>query len=153
MVRTPDRRLVLAAGGTSYAVSALPKNSVGTKQLKSRAVTTPKLASSAAARIAGLTYKKVTVDVPAQAAGAVPVACPKGLAAIGGGIETPHADSAFVLDSHPVSGGWETSVANPLTVKQTVSFYAVCAKSAAGTPKMSAASASTARFHDLSTTP
>jgi hypothetical protein len=36
--------LVLALGGTSYAVTALPRNSVGTAQLKPQAVTKSKLA-------------------------------------------------------------------------------------------------------------
>jgi len=36
--------LVLALGGTSYAVTALPRNSVGTAQLKPQAVTKAKLA-------------------------------------------------------------------------------------------------------------
>lgn len=35
---------VLALGGTSYAVTALPRNSVGTAQLKAQAVTKAKLA-------------------------------------------------------------------------------------------------------------
>ncbi|WP_395656888.1 hypothetical protein [Nocardioides sp.] len=35
--------LVIALGGTSYAVTQLPKNSVGTPQLKSNAVTSPKV--------------------------------------------------------------------------------------------------------------
>jgi hypothetical protein len=37
----------LALGGGAYAVSSLPKNSVGTKQLKDGAVTNPKLAKRA----------------------------------------------------------------------------------------------------------
>ena len=40
--------LVVALGGTSYAAFSLPKNSVGTKQLKNRAVTKPKLANGLA---------------------------------------------------------------------------------------------------------
>ncbi|MGI9188032.1 MAG: collagen-like triple helix repeat-containing protein [Gaiellales bacterium] len=39
--------LFLALGGTSYAVTALPRNSVGTKQLKARAVTKGKVAKNA----------------------------------------------------------------------------------------------------------
>lgn len=35
--------LVIALGGTSYAVTKLPKNSVGTAQLKANAVTSPKV--------------------------------------------------------------------------------------------------------------
>ena len=36
--------LVVALGGTSYAAVKLPRNSVGTKQIKNRAVTKAKLA-------------------------------------------------------------------------------------------------------------
>ncbi|MBV9212869.1 MAG: hypothetical protein JOZ25_04390 [Actinobacteria bacterium] len=39
--------LLVALGGSAYAVTSLPKNSVGTKQLKKAAVTTPKLADHA----------------------------------------------------------------------------------------------------------
>lgn len=39
--------LVIALGGTSYAAFSVPKNSVGTKQLKNRAVTTHKLGNRA----------------------------------------------------------------------------------------------------------
>jgi hypothetical protein len=39
--------LIVALGGTSYAAFTLPQNSVGTKQLKSGAVTTKKLARGA----------------------------------------------------------------------------------------------------------
>ena len=141
--------LVIAAGGTSYAVSALPKNSVGTTQLKKHAVTTPKLATSAAARIAGLTYTKGSLTVPAGMAGAVSVPCAKGLAAISGGLETPHADSAYLVDSHPIAGGWQMSVANPLTADQQVTVYAVCAQAAKGTPTTANVTRNGASFHAL----
>ncbi len=39
--------LMVALGGTSYAAFGVPKNSVGTKQLKSNAVTTSKIANGA----------------------------------------------------------------------------------------------------------
>jgi hypothetical protein len=39
--------LVVALGGTAYAAATLPKNSVGTKQLKNKAVTTSKIANGA----------------------------------------------------------------------------------------------------------
>lgn len=45
--------LFIALGGTSYAASQLPKNSVGTKQLKKKAVTKPKLAKSAIKALSG----------------------------------------------------------------------------------------------------
>ena len=39
--------LIVALGGTSYAVVNLPKDSVGTKQLKKKAVTAPKVRANA----------------------------------------------------------------------------------------------------------
>ena len=39
--------LFIALGGTTYAATALPKNSVGTKQLKKNAVTAPKIKNGA----------------------------------------------------------------------------------------------------------
>jgi hypothetical protein len=39
--------LFVALGGTTYAATALPKNSVGTKQLKKNAVTNPKIKNGA----------------------------------------------------------------------------------------------------------
>ena len=39
--------LFVALGGSAYAAASLPKDSVGTKQLKNRAVTNPKLAKGA----------------------------------------------------------------------------------------------------------
>ena len=38
--------LIVALGGTSYAAFSLPNGSVGTKQLKNKAVTNAKLASN-----------------------------------------------------------------------------------------------------------
>ena len=43
--------LFVALGGTSYAALALPKNSVGTKQIKNGAVTAAKISSSAAGKV------------------------------------------------------------------------------------------------------
>jgi hypothetical protein len=45
--------LFVALGGVSYAVVKLPARSVGTKQLKSRAVTLPKISGSARDALAG----------------------------------------------------------------------------------------------------
>jgi hypothetical protein len=39
--------LLVASGGTSYAAFTLPRNSVGTKQIKNKAVTLPKIAPGA----------------------------------------------------------------------------------------------------------
>jgi hypothetical protein len=45
--------LFIALGGTSYAISRLPKNSVGTKQIRNRAVTLAKISPSAQKSLAG----------------------------------------------------------------------------------------------------
>jgi hypothetical protein len=47
--------LFMALGGTSYAALTLPKNSVGTRQLKPRAVTLSKLSTSARKSLKGQT--------------------------------------------------------------------------------------------------
>src|SRR3569832_1455475 len=58
--------LFIALGGTTYAATALPKNSVGTKQLKKNAVTAVKIknGSVTSAKIAGnaVTGAKVKDD-------------------------------------------------------------------------------------------
>jgi hypothetical protein len=43
--------LLIALGGTSYAATQLPKNSVGTKQIKAKAVSEPKLAPKVRAKL------------------------------------------------------------------------------------------------------
>lgn len=59
--------LFAALGGTSYAAFSLPKNSVGTKQLKDKAVTKAKLASGLA------TASNFTQSSPNQVIGGTPV--------------------------------------------------------------------------------
>lgn len=56
--------LFVALGGSAYAVTQLPKNSVGTKQLKANAVTGAKLKNGAVtgAKIAGNTVTGANVD-------------------------------------------------------------------------------------------
>jgi hypothetical protein len=43
--------LLVASGGTSYAAFTLPRNSVGTRQIKNKAVTLPKIAPGAQKRL------------------------------------------------------------------------------------------------------
>ena len=57
--------LFVALGGTSYAAAKLPRNSVGSQQLRSGAVTQSKLAKSVRAKLS-----KATVPGPAGATGA-----------------------------------------------------------------------------------
>ncbi len=66
--------LFVALGGTTYAATSLPKNSVGAKQLKKNAVTNPKIANGAVtgAKIANNSVKGA--DVLESSLGKVPSA-------------------------------------------------------------------------------
>ena len=59
--------LFIALGGTSYAAAKLPRNSVGSQQIRSGAVTQSKLEKSVRAKLS-----KTTVPGPAGATGAGP---------------------------------------------------------------------------------
>jgi hypothetical protein len=58
--------LIVALGGTSYAALSLPKGSVGTKQLKNKAVTNAKLASNSVGKAdiknGGVTASKINTN-------------------------------------------------------------------------------------------
>jgi hypothetical protein len=116
---------VVLAGGTAYAASGmLPKNSVGSKQIKKEAVTPAKLSSAAKAAITGPAgpagAKGATGPAGAQgppgAAGATKIDvqygaesdgsfahCPAGQVAVGGGGEATEAET-FPFVSEPLTG-------------------------------------------------
>ena len=58
--------LFLALGGTTYAATSLPKNSVGTKQLKNGAVTRTKISSGTLASLKGPKGDKGDTGAPGQ---------------------------------------------------------------------------------------
>lgn len=137
--------VVLALGGTGYA-AGVASNSVGTAQLKKGAVTTVKLAPAASARIAGLSYRSVSITSDPRMGAVMDVPCPTGTTAIGGGVETPHTLNSFLLDSHPTNGrSWEVSVADGGDVPEQITAWAVCAKVEGGAPKAAAAQGATVR--------
>jgi hypothetical protein len=146
---TATLALVIALGGTSYAVTALPRNSVGTAQLKAHAVTRGKLARGLAH--AGRRGRK-GVPGPAGAIGPAGPAgpsgmsglaivdnggtlgaatCPAGKRAIGGGAHATGGNGNGVLvSSEPTSDGrgWTaTAAALSGTVQPGVLIYAICA--------------------------
>ena len=134
---------VLALGGTGYA-AGVAANSVGTAQLKKGAVTTVKMAPAASARIAGLTYRSVSITSDPHMGAVMDVPCPTGLTAIGGGVETPHTLNSFLLDSHPTNGkSWEVTVADGGDVPEAITAWAVCAKVEGGKPQAAAAEGAT----------
>jgi hypothetical protein len=91
--------LFFALGGTGWAGQVIGKNSVGSAQIKGKAVTTSKIADGAVTKpkfavgvIGGVSPTKITkVDspiatVPANSTGTVvSAACPAGAKAVGGG--------------------------------------------------------------------
>jgi len=56
--------LFLALGGTTYAAASLPRNSVGTKQIKNGAVTKPKIAKKTIAALRGARGAQGVPGVP-----------------------------------------------------------------------------------------
>ena len=133
--------LVFAAAGTGYAAIKLPANSVGTKQIKNRAVTAAKVKGDLpSAGVAGLTIRSTSQAIPAGSAGAETMTCGGGLVAIGGGMEAPHTLNTYLIDSHPTAAhGWEIGAANAGSTSETVNFSIVCVKGAPGTPRAASA--------------
>jgi hypothetical protein len=147
--------LLVALGGTSYAVVRLPANSVGKKQLKRNAVTSPKVANGSLLR---KDFKRGQLPAgprgpqgpqgaqgPAGPAGPVNVtvrsgpmtlgfstaSCAPGERAVGGGGFTPDPDSFLYNSSPPNDSGtptsWEAGAQNTLGDDAQVQAYAICA--------------------------
>jgi len=146
--------LLVAMGGTGYAAVTLPKNSVGTKQLKKNAVSSAKVKNGSLLRgdfkagqlpagpqgvqgpqgpqgPAGAT--NVTVRVGPDVAGTSTASCQSGERAVGGGgIATGTDGVLWASNPTPTSGtptGWEADavVRTGVTTSDTVQAYVVCA--------------------------
>ncbi|MFN8216811.1 MAG: hypothetical protein U0R71_09470 [Solirubrobacterales bacterium] len=116
----------LALGGVSYAAFKLPKNSVGSKQLKREAVNGAKVklgtipgdairggalskAEGDARYLGGTIVVSKTISGPIKANEfkTGKVECPSGYQAIGGGVDPKNVFSAKVSVSAPLIGGEE----------------------------------------------
>ena len=89
--------LVIALGGTSYAAISLPANSVGTKQIKDRAVTKKKISARTIASLRGARGARGLAG-PAGPAGAGGAAGPAGAA---GAVGPPGPVALAYIDSGP----------------------------------------------------
>ena len=151
--------LAVALGGTSYAATRLPANSVGTKQIKGGAVTGVKVKRDsltgnqinesrlgrvpAAARATTADRASVSRrDFRQSAATPIPtsghvrasVGCDAGLVATGGGAKVSDPDVALVVDTNPLGkAGWEAT-AGAFSSGTTLTVYVICAPAAASTP-------------------
>ncbi len=129
--------LIIALGGTSYAVTALPRNSVGTAQLKAHAVTKAKLAAGLSVKgprggqgpagpagpagapgpagtpgVSG--YEIVSAD--SGTTGTAQALCPSGKRALGGGgFMYEGIERLFRSFPLPNGAGWEADGSNVVT--------------------------------------
>jgi hypothetical protein len=131
--------LIVAIGGTSYAAFTLPKGSVGTAQLKNRAVTNAKLDKNSvgtgkirggavtASRLAATTQVvSADVTIPANGTTTASVACPAGTRVLGGGGGS-RSTSVFNLRSTQNGNGWQWIARNTDPVNAQIIFAtAVC---------------------------
>jgi hypothetical protein len=152
----------VALGGTGYAAFAVPKNSVGTKQLKKGAVTGAKIKNGSitganfnlsklgtvpsatnatyatSASIAKLTYVVTSTTVPSIMQNQDESAsCPAGTNVVGGGVRLGDTTDDYINDSGPNGRtGWISNVhstSSPSTT-QSVTVTAICAPAAATAP-------------------
>lgn len=137
----------LVLGGGAYAATSLPKNSVGSKQLKNGSITPAKLNAGAKAALRGATgpqgipgpqgapgVTKLTVRSGAFVKGTSVASCQPGeVATGGGGIVDPSEAEAWIWNTTPVqfSGqvptAWEASAENKAGATSFVQAYVICA--------------------------
>jgi hypothetical protein len=142
--------LLVAIGGTSYAVVRLPARSVGSAQLKNNAVTAAKVKNEAltgrdirestlegiaASGLSNVTIKTTTGTIPpapsfdTPGVAAASAFCDAGQQAIAGGGRLELPDQGEIADSYPDAGGtvWSVHAANAdLNSAHGFTAYAIC---------------------------
>src|SRR5271166_1998692 len=91
----------MALGGGAYAVSSLPRNSVGTPQLKNGAVSTSKLASHAVTGSKVAKGSLTGADINASTLGTVPSATNAANAAHASSADTPRQRAVHSPQARP----------------------------------------------------
>jgi hypothetical protein len=137
----------LVLGGGAYAASTLPKNSIGSKQLKNGSITAAKLSASAKRALKGATgpqgipgpqgapgATKVIVRSGPFANGDSTASCQPGeVATGGGGIVNPAEAESWIWNTTPVQlngqvpTAWEASAENKVGNPSLVQAYVICA--------------------------
>ena len=121
--------VLLSSSTAAFVVAKVPKNSVGTKQLKNKAVSGEKVrnhtlgaikmksgvlpdisdyytkAESTARYLRGTITRVASNSVPALASADVKVNCPEGYQATGGGVDSHDPNVLFVTSSSPLYEG------------------------------------------------
>ena len=141
--------LMVALGGTSYAIAQLPANSVGTKQLRKNAVTAPKVKDRSlvardfkrgqlprgargpagpqgAAGAPGATNATVR---SAAASGTATASCIGAERAVGGGGDAPlgFVDGSFPAPQAGTPTGWVARATDADGAPVNVTAYVICA--------------------------
>jgi hypothetical protein len=137
----------LVLGGGAYAATSLPKNSVGSKQLKNGSITPAKLNAAAKAALKGATgaqgpagpqgapgATKVTVRSGPFIKGFSVASCQAGeVATGGGGIVDPSEPEAWIWNTTPVQvngqvpTAWEAEAESKSGAATFVQAYVICA--------------------------
>ncbi len=137
----------LALGGGAYAATALPKNSVGARQLKAHAVTPAKLSALATKAITGPAgpqgppgapgapgaTKVIVRTSPFEQGRAIASCLPGEVATGGGGYVEENQEKSFLWDSTPVQGkgqvptAWEADAADIANLQAYVKAFVICA--------------------------
>jgi hypothetical protein len=152
---TATLALFVALGGGAYAATALPANSVGSRQLKRNAVTTAKIKNNAvtgndinesslgkiafataadtATALGTVTYKTAAGTAAASSAANVATAtCDSGQHVLGGGVKLGTPGIGVINDSYPDSSNtaWTAHVGNGTSgssaASLTFTVYAIC---------------------------
>jgi hypothetical protein len=134
--------LILALCGTGYAAFSVPRNSVGPKQLRHRAVTPSKIVPGAGVRLV-YTRASSNVTVGAGDVGGGYAACPKGTYPIGGGAGTDDVPGLTVTESLPfntatnsfsgAADSWAVYMQNTGAQPAVMEVYAICIDAASAT--------------------
>jgi hypothetical protein len=134
----------LVLGGGAYAATRLPKNSVGTKQLKNGSITLAKLSASAREALKGATgpqgapgapgATKVIIRTGVVEEGRSVASCQAGeVATGGGGVVDPEEQKSWIWNSTPVQlenqvpTSWEVDGENAAGEPSDVEAYVICA--------------------------
>ncbi|MGN6663913.1 MAG: hypothetical protein ACTHK6_06890 [Solirubrobacterales bacterium] len=136
--------LFLLLGGGAYAATQLPKNSVGTKQVKNGSITLSKLNAAARKALKGAVgpqgpagppgapgATKAVVRESGFEEGEATADCAPGEVAVGGGGETKSVEQ-ILWGSFPVTSGgkpvaWGAGGETPAGAEAPVKAYVVCA--------------------------
>ena len=134
---TATLALVLAMGGTSYAAFKLPKDSVGSREVRDRSLNTGDFAPGAVGigEVRVVTSeprsRRCTTNCEGTQVVAANVQCPESFRVVGGGVTAPKVNDGRVFVTQPVDNGWIGKVRYQITSSPTQivspTVYALCA--------------------------